>query len=109
MVNSRWSKDVANPRRKSEAQSRAQTKNVSGISGCICVVLVEMQVRLVIAQPIDDVQGFAVVGADDLSMEGQAKVGGVAVDRRAASRTEVGRIAIGIGSVHCDFDAHAVG
>jgi hypothetical protein len=33
----------------------------------------------------------------------------VAIDRRAASRTEVSRIAIGVGGIHRDSEAHAVG
>src|SRR5207237_9480497 len=42
-----------------------------------------------------------------LRVERQAKVSSVTVNRRSASRTEVGRIAIGIG-IYRDSDAHAV-
>jgi hypothetical protein len=43
-------------------------------------VLVDVEVRFVVAKPIDDVQHFTVVGTDDLGVEGLPKVGGVAVE-----------------------------
>ena len=72
-------------------------------------MLLDVQVRFVIAQPIDDVQGFTVVRADDLGVVRQPKVGRVAVDRHATAGTKVGRIAIGVGGIHPNPDAHAIG
>ena len=82
---------------------------MSRVTSRIGVVLMNVQIGLVVAQTVDDVERLAVVGADDLGMEGEPKVGGVAVDRRTTARTEVGRIVIGLGSVDCDSDAHAIG
>jgi hypothetical protein len=42
-----------------------------------------MQVGFVVAQTVDDVQRFAIVGADDLGVERQTKIRSVAVDRWA--------------------------
>jgi len=75
----------------------------------ICEVLVDVKVRLVVVQPVDDVRGVSVVGADDLGVIRQAEVGGVAIDRQAAPRTKVGRVTVGVGGVHRNSDAHAVG
>ncbi len=89
-------KDVADPRREAEAQGRAQSEHVGRIPMGICEVHVDVEVRFVVAQPIDDVQRFTVVGADDLGVEGQAKVGRVALDCHATTGTKVGRISIGV-------------
>jgi hypothetical protein len=42
---------------------------VCGVAGGIGEVLLDMQVGLVVTQPVDDVQRFAIVGADDLRVE----------------------------------------
>ena len=49
----------------------------------IGVMLLDVQISLMAAQGVDDVQRLAVVGADDLGVEGQPNVDSVAVDRRA--------------------------
>jgi hypothetical protein len=102
-------KDVADPWRKAEAQRRAQSEHVGCIAMGIGEVLVDVQIRFVVAQAVDDVQRFSVVRADDLGVKGQTEVGGVAIDRHATTRTKVSGIAIGIGGVHANPDAHPVG
>jgi hypothetical protein len=92
-------KHVTDARREAEAQRRAESEHVRRIAMGIGEVLMDVQIRFVIAQPIDDVQRFTVVRADNLGVIGQPKVGCVAVDRHPTPRTKVGRIAIGIGGV----------
>ena|SRR2546428_10200522 len=64
---------VADPWCKAEAHGRAQSEYMRGVPSSICEVLVNVQVGLVVAQPIDDLQRFAVVGADDLGWKGRRK------------------------------------
>jgi hypothetical protein len=49
---------------EAEAQGRAQSEHVGRIAMGIREVLVDAEVRFVVAQAVDDVQGFSVVGAD---------------------------------------------
>ena len=100
---------VADAGRKPKPKRGTQPEHVHGVTGGIGEVLLDMQVGLVVAQTVDDVQRFAIVGADDLGVEWQTKVSSVAVDRRPAAWTKVRRIAIGVRSIHRDSDAHAVG
>ena len=47
-------KYVANPRCKAEAQVRTQSEHVGRVAKNICEVLVDVEIRFVIAQPIND-------------------------------------------------------
>jgi hypothetical protein len=107
-VNRRWSEDVPDAGGEAEAQERAQGEDVGGGAVGVGVVLLGVEVGLVVAQPVDDVEGLAVVGADDLGVVGQADVGGVGVDGDPAVVVEVVGVALGVGRPDGDLDAHAV-
>ncbi len=80
-----------------------------GVAMGIRVVFVNVQISLMTAEGINDVQRLPIVRADDLLGVGWSDIGGVGVNGSATIGSEMGGVTISIGSAHSDLDPHAVG